>query len=250
MSNVTQHQLDERLADDRGGRVIFVSHCLLNENTRHLGGAFRRGGVDELVDGFQQEGLGIVQMRRPEQCAWDGVRKRRILWVYGASARWPLLSRLFPVLLPTFRRYTCWRYRWLARGVAREIADYSRSGYQVVGVVGVGGSPSCGVWTTLDMARSLQVIANCPLVQLDRHDLNDDAIVARRTEGAGLLVAALQQCLQKLTSPSSGTNTTCSMRSEVGRLACRRAMANLDSWVVEDDQWPHASMSLIRAIAT
>jgi len=69
----------ERMEDGRSNRVIFVSHCLLNENTRYLGGAFRRGCMDEIVDAFQQEGLGIYQMRCPEQLAWGGVLKRRLL---------------------------------------------------------------------------------------------------------------------------------------------------------------------------
>ncbi len=58
MNGSTRQLLLERLKDERSKRVIFVSHCLLNENTRYLGGAFQRGGVDEIVDGFQQEGLG------------------------------------------------------------------------------------------------------------------------------------------------------------------------------------------------
>jgi hypothetical protein len=48
------HQLLlERLKDERSKRVIFVSHCLLNENTRYLGGAFRRGCADKFVDALQ-----------------------------------------------------------------------------------------------------------------------------------------------------------------------------------------------------
>ena len=39
-----------RLADERSGRVVFLSHCLLNQNTRYLGGAFRPGAVDEVVE--------------------------------------------------------------------------------------------------------------------------------------------------------------------------------------------------------
>ncbi len=90
----------ERLKDERSKRVIFVSHCLLNENTRYLGGAFRRGGVDELVDGFQQEGLGIYQMHCPEQRAWGGVLKRRLLPFYGSIGT--VLYRFCRVLLPFF----------------------------------------------------------------------------------------------------------------------------------------------------
>ena len=31
----------EKLRDERGRRVVFLSHCLLDENVRYLGGAFR-----------------------------------------------------------------------------------------------------------------------------------------------------------------------------------------------------------------
>ena len=34
----------EQLADACGGRVVFLSHCLLNQNVRCLGGAGRAGG--------------------------------------------------------------------------------------------------------------------------------------------------------------------------------------------------------------
>jgi hypothetical protein len=58
-------QLQRALADRRGRRVVFVSHCLLNENVRYLGGAGRRGSVDEVVEGFQAAGVGICVEFRP-----------------------------------------------------------------------------------------------------------------------------------------------------------------------------------------
>jgi uncharacterized protein YbbK (DUF523 family) len=42
--------LKEKLKDARGNKVIFVSHCLLNENTRYLGGATRKGAVNEILN--------------------------------------------------------------------------------------------------------------------------------------------------------------------------------------------------------
>lgn len=188
----SQHHL-AALEDERSKQVIFVSHCLLNENTRYAGGAFRRGGLDELTDAFQREGLGIVQMRCPEQCAWGGVRKRSILRVYGSCGT--LLFRLLPVLVPLFLWYTRVRYWFLARAVAREIDDYLRSGFTVAGVVGVGGSPSCGVCTTLDLQQSLHVLAGCPASALDRRSMNEQAIVDCLRPGAGLFVAALRRHL-------------------------------------------------------
>ena len=63
-------------------------------------------------------------------------------------------SRLYPYRRPLFRLfawYTRLRYRQLARHVLREIEQYRDGGVEVVGVVGVGASPSCGVQTTLDI---------------------------------------------------------------------------------------------------
>ena len=41
---------------------MFLSHCLLNENTRYLGGACRPGAVHEVVQACLDGGLGIVQL--------------------------------------------------------------------------------------------------------------------------------------------------------------------------------------------
>ncbi len=185
----------ERLEDERSKRVIFVSHCLLNENTRYLGGAFRQGCVDELVDGFQQESLGIYQMHCPEQRAWGGVLKRYMLPIYGSQGT--LLYRLRHAILPLFLLYTRWRYRRLAKEVVRDIEDYVRSGFEVVGIVGVGGSPSCGVCSTLDLGRSIEVLAGCPLAGIERHRLNEESIVACLIEGEGLFIEAIRRQLKR-----------------------------------------------------
>jgi hypothetical protein len=129
MNRSTRQFLLERLEDERSKRVIFLSHCLLNENTRYLRGAFRPGGLSELVDGWQ----GVCQMHCPEQHAWGGVLKRSLLPMYGS--RGTLLYRLRHVLLPLFLWYTRWRYRRLAKEVVGDIEDHVRSGIEVVGVV-------------------------------------------------------------------------------------------------------------------
>jgi uncharacterized protein YbbK (DUF523 family) len=195
MNQSARQFLLERLEDERSKRVIFVSHCLLNENTRYIGGAFRPGGVDELVDGFQRERMGICQMHCPEQRAWGGVLKRYLLPFYGSQGT--LLYRLRHVLLPLFIWYTRWRYARLAKEVVRDIEDYVHSGFEVVGIVGVGGSPSCGVYTKLDLGCSLEIVAGCPLARLDRGLMNETAIAACLREGEGLFIEALQRRLRR-----------------------------------------------------
>ena len=161
MENGREAFLSERLDDARGKQVAFVSHCLLNENVRYLGGAFRPGGVAEVIDELVSRGVGICQMPCPEQRAWGGVLKRRMLRAYGAQGT--ALYRFRGLILRLFILYTRLEYRRLARRVVNQIADYERSGFTVIGIVGVGASPSCGVHTTLDLRRSFEVMAATPI---------------------------------------------------------------------------------------
>lgn len=67
------------LRDERSGRVVFMSHCLLNQNVRYLGGATRSRACEEAVAGWLRTGVGVVQLPCPEQYAWGGVCKRYTL---------------------------------------------------------------------------------------------------------------------------------------------------------------------------
>lgn len=173
--------------------MVFVSHCLLNQNTRYLGGAFRPGAVDEVIDPYLRAGTGICQMPCPEQLAWGGVLKRRLLFLYGR----PWLGPAVRLMRPALSAYTVIRYRLLARRVARQIVDYQRSGFDVVGVVGVDASPTCGVTTTLDLDESLAAVVACPLARLDRRFMNDAVLNGSARPGAGLFIAALSDSLAR-----------------------------------------------------
>jgi hypothetical protein len=87
--------------------------------------------------------------RCPVPNGWPGtgVLKRRLLFLYGR----PWLSPVVRLIRPGLSGYTVVRYRLLARRVARQLIGYQRSGFDVVGVVGVDASPTCGVTTTLDL---------------------------------------------------------------------------------------------------
>lgn len=133
----------DQLRDERSRRVVLVSHCLLNENTRYAGGATRPGAVTEVIEELMAAGYGIHQLPCPERLAWGGVLKRHSLRLYHSKG-----GPLYPlrgVLLTTFLWWTNVIYRRLARQVARDVADYRRAGIEVAGIVGIGASPSCGV---------------------------------------------------------------------------------------------------------
>jgi hypothetical protein len=187
--------LVDRLADERSRRVVLLSHCLLNENTRYLGGAFRDGAVREVVEPYLRDGTGIYQMPCPEQRAWGGVLKRYVLPFWGVGRTWRRLA--LPFVLPLFRAYTRWVYAGSARAVARDVEDYVRSGFEVVAIVGVGASPSCGVCTTLDLRRSSATAASCPLARIDRDFVNRAVVAAAVREGEGMFTRELRRQLAR-----------------------------------------------------
>jgi uncharacterized protein YbbK (DUF523 family) len=203
--------LRECLADKRSRQVIFLSHCLLNENTRYLGGACRAACVREVVEDCMDRNLGIVQMPCPEQQAWGGVLKRTMLLVYGMHGT--LLDHFRPLLYPAFVLYTRLVYRRLASQVAKQIHDYCHSGFTVVGVVGIDGSPSCGVTLTLDMRRALNTLA-----AIDVHTITVDhmnALVrASVVGGRGIFTAALQRALGR-----RGISVSCSAHNLLEELS-------------------------------
>jgi predicted secreted protein len=115
------------LSDRRKRRIIFVAHCWLNMNTRFPEGAGFEGANIPLMEVILELGLGIVQMPCPE-CICLGLEKED--W---ASA-------------PEEDLRAC--FRKVARGVVNQIEMYLSYGYDIVGIMGMNPSPSCGVEVT------------------------------------------------------------------------------------------------------
>lgn len=188
----TLSPLVSRLQDSRKKKVIFLSHCILNENVRYLGGAFRGGCISEIVEQCIKNDIGIVQMPCPEQMAWGGVLKRWMLKVLQ-DRRW-FIRPVRLLLLPLFLMHTKRVYRKLARDVGKQIEDYLASGFEVVGIVGIDASPSCGVEQTLDLHKILLDLLTTET--LDRTQINN--LVRRNVvKGVGLFTDELQHVLHK-----------------------------------------------------
>jgi predicted secreted protein len=181
--------LQRRLRDERSMKVAFVSHCLINQNVRYLGGATSPACMDPVVDRLRAGDVGIVQMPCPEQRAWGGVLKRRMLHLYGT--RWSRSRIGRPLTLAVTRQWTRLQYRRLARRVAREMRDYIDSGYEVTEIIGVGPSPSCGVTATVDLAGAIDAMARCDPGTIDADTVNTAVVRANTIAGRGLFMEAL-----------------------------------------------------------
>lgn len=173
--------------DGRSRRVVVLSHCLLNQNTRYPGGATCPGVVPAALQPYLDAGAGLVQMPCPEQRSWGGARRPPVLWALAHRRA----TALVPLVLPVIEWYLRWRYARLARAVARDVADAAGAGTEVLAVVGVAGSPSCGVSTTLDLAVAARRIAGSD-DDLTPAWLADEVVAAAERPGAGLFTTALQ----------------------------------------------------------
>lgn len=181
--------------DKRSNRVIFLSHCILNENARYFGGAFRRGAIEELVGPLVEQGIGLIQMKCPEQSAWGGVHKKH-LWNFLGSKR-RLLYRFRGVVVPLFRAYTRVKYRRLAREVLNEIAEYNKAGGEIIGLVGVDGSPSCGVLKSLEMKCAAEILASTDPHSADRLIFNNTLYSKCVVNGPGIFIEELDRLLKR-----------------------------------------------------
>jgi predicted secreted protein len=112
------------LGDKRTRRIVFLAHCFLNMNTRFPEGADFAGANVPLVELLLQSEVGIVQMPCPEFLCL-GLEKTN--WGVGSAA----------AIRDSFRR--------VAETAADQVEAYLGLGYEVLGIIGMNPSPSCGV---------------------------------------------------------------------------------------------------------
>jgi len=121
--------------DGRSRKVVFVAHCVLNQNARHVDCADFPALMKPLLAALEAQEIGIIQMPCPELMALGLGRDRDVppLDTIREALELPeASSRLQPSLDQIV--YLVKEYRW--------------QGFEVVGVLGKNGSPSCGVETT------------------------------------------------------------------------------------------------------
>jgi len=120
-------------ADKRSKRVVLVAHCILNHNARIDECAYYPGAMTDIVQVLMEAGVGIVQMPCPELQCLGLDRSGRIREDKDIGIREALLGEA---------NECC---RTLARLVVRDVNEYRKQGFQVLGVIGNDGSPACGV---------------------------------------------------------------------------------------------------------
>lgn len=110
----------------RKKKIILVCHCILNSNSKVEGLSQYEGVFKEFLNIIADKGIGIIQLPCPEMI------------MYGIK-RWGQVKEQYDNL---FYRQQC---RRLLEPIIQQVKNYIDFGYEIVGIVGIDGSPSCGV---------------------------------------------------------------------------------------------------------
>jgi uncharacterized protein YbbK (DUF523 family) len=193
--------LKEKLRDERGRKVVFLSHCLLNQNTRYLGGASCPGAKLSAVSPLLDAGLGIIQLPCPEIAAWGGIDKP-LIWL-PLSRGGKLIRFLAPILRPLFTAWTRRIYQVTAGRAARQIRACLKAGQTVAAFVGIDGSPSCGVKSALDLRSCFEYNCRLDPETLSATSYNDGLYSSCARPGPGMFTQALRRrlCRMKIDIP-------------------------------------------------
>ena len=159
--------------DGRGKKVIFLAHCLLNQNAISDGTAVCPAAFGELIQLLLDHEVGIVQMPCPELCCLGLDRGD----VHGAER--PVVEENTRIRRAMEKDGPRQKREALADLVAEQVQEYHKHGFQVLGIVGANRSPNCGVETTSDFDR-----------EVEGRGAFMDAI-AQRLEAAGISVPML-----------------------------------------------------------
>ncbi len=116
----------DTLWDGRSGRIVVLAHCLINQNSVAPGLARAGGIIGALVKMLLENDVGIIQLPCPE----TGFMGLRRFW-------------------QSIEQYSSTGFKKYCRRIAAEVSDileeYVRNGFKILGVIGIAGSPSCGI---------------------------------------------------------------------------------------------------------
>lgn len=128
--------------DSRSRRVIVMSHCLLNQNSIADGTADFPSQFKEIIELCMEKEIGIIQLPCPElQCL--GLDRQDC-----KGAQRPLLNENSRIRELISNEAHIKTLQNKAEEIVSQIIEYKKFGFDVIGVIGVNRSPSCGVETT------------------------------------------------------------------------------------------------------
>jgi predicted secreted protein len=123
-----------KFEDQRSMKIVFVSHCIINCNNKFPGYADVSGAYNDFIIPILRAGIGLFQMPCMEMLGWGGVGRKHIEFDLDHNRLDQDWIGEYPKLCAT---WACW--------TADRFQDYVENGYQILGIIHVGDSPTCGL---------------------------------------------------------------------------------------------------------
>jgi len=115
-------------------KIVFVPHCILNQNVRANGKEKSNGTIKEIVNFFSEAEVGIVQLPCPE-VEFDGGLNRQFKTKENYNENY---------------RKHC---KEISLEILKTIKKYLDKEYKVLGILGIEFSPTCGVYRIEDKKK-------------------------------------------------------------------------------------------------
>ncbi|MFX0042363.1 MAG: hypothetical protein ACFE8L_05590 [Candidatus Hodarchaeota archaeon] len=144
--------------DKRGKKIIYVSHCLLNQNLRFPGIAVQSGAIVELITILIRNGIGIELLPCLERKGWGGVSRKTFYKFFPfinktiGTKKFPITKLILRFWLSRFKK----KCRKEAKKIVNQMIDYVKSGYTILGIITTNDSPTCGYTKTINLLEALK----------------------------------------------------------------------------------------------
>jgi len=128
--------------DNRSKKIILVAHCILNQNSISDGTADCPSQFSEVLTALEENKIGIIQLPCPELMCLGLDRKDK----NGASRELLAENSRIRNLIATDTNIE--KMKKLAKQIVYQVEEYRKYGFDIIGLIGINRSPSCGVETT------------------------------------------------------------------------------------------------------
>lgn len=170
--------------DARSKSVVFVAHCILNQNAISDGTASFPGCMQDIVEVLRSSDVGIIQMPCPElHCL--GLDRGD---VHGGS--FPVVEENTRIRKVLSQHSSTLKIKQLAQHIVFQMLEYRKHGFDIQGIVGINRSPSCGVDTTSKDHQ--EVHGEGIFIEALRHELHEYAI---RVELVGIKASETEKAV-------------------------------------------------------
>ena len=153
----------------RSKKLVVLSHCLLNANAKVEPYAGYQGVNLDVLSPYINEGYGIIQLPCPESS-------------YLGLDRWGMTKNQYDH--PAYRRHC----QQILQPSLDQIEAAVKAGYNIAGVIGIKGSPNCGVMHSCQGFQGGEI---------DKQRIESQFREVKITKEAGVFMEVLQQELDR-----------------------------------------------------